>query len=69
MDCGPLGSPVCGFPRQEYWSGFPIPFRGDLLSAEIEPMSPALQADSLPSEPQGELESLLKVEALSCFPH
>ena len=40
-----------GFPRQEYWSGFPFPFPGDLPDPGIEPRSPALQADSLPSEP------------------
>ena len=39
-----------GFPRQEYWSGLSFPSPGDL----IEPGSPALQADSLPSEPPGE---------------
>ena len=30
-----------GFPRQEYWSGLPFPFPGDLLNPEIEPVSPA----------------------------
>jgi len=37
-----------GFPRQEYWSGFPFPTPGDLLEPGMEPRSPALQADSLP---------------------
>ena len=37
-----------GFSRQEYWSGFPSP--GDLPDPEIEPRSPALQGDSLPTE-------------------
>ena len=37
------------FPRQEYWSGLPFPSPGDLLDTEIEPGSPALQADFLPS--------------------
>ena len=41
-----------GFSRQEYWSGLPCP-PGDLPNPEIEPRSPALQADSLPSESQG----------------
>ena len=41
-----------GFPRQEYWSGLPFPSPGDLPDPGIEPGSPALQADSLPSEPQ-----------------
>ena len=39
------------FSRQEKWSGLPFPFPGDLPKPGIEPMSPTLQADSLPSEP------------------
>ena len=39
------------FSRQEYWSGLPFPSPGDLLNPGIEPGSPELQADSLPSEP------------------
>ena len=42
-----------GFSRQEYWSGLPFPFPGDLLDPGIEPEFPALQADSLLSEPPG----------------
>ena len=42
-----------GFPRQEYWSGLPFPSPGDLPDPGIEPRSPALQADTLPSEPRG----------------
>ena len=41
-----------GFSRQEYWSGLPFPFPGDLPDPGIEPESYTLQADSLPSEPQ-----------------
>ena len=41
------------FPRQEYWSGLPFPSPGDLPDPVIEPMSPALQADALPSEHLG----------------
>ena len=40
-----------GFSRQEYWSGLSFPPPGDLPDPGIEPWSPALQADSLPSEP------------------
>ena len=40
-----------GFSRQEYWSGLPIPSPGDLSDPGIEPRSPTLQADSLPTEP------------------
>ena len=42
-----------GFPRQEYWSGLPFPFPGDLPNTGIKPRSPALQVDSLPAEPEG----------------
>ena len=45
-----------GFSRQEYQSGFPFPSPGDLPNPGIEPRSPALQADSLPSEPPGKPE-------------
>ena len=41
------------FSRQEYWSGLPFPFPGDLPNPGIEPRSPALQADALPLEPPG----------------
>ena len=44
-----------GLPRQEYWSRLPFPFPGDLPDPETElmsPVSPELQADSLPSESQ-----------------
>ena len=37
-----------GFPRQEYWSGLPFPFPGDLPDPGIEPTSPTLQANPLP---------------------
>ena len=42
-----------GFSRREYWSGLPFPSPGDLPDSGIKPWSPALQADSLPSEPPG----------------
>ena len=41
------------FSRQEYWSGLPFPSPGDLPDPGIEPGSPALQADTLLSEPLG----------------
>ena len=43
--------PSMGFSRQECWSGLPFPSPGDLPDPGIEPGSPALQADALPSEP------------------
>ena len=39
------------FSRQEYQSGFRCPPPGDLPNPQMEPRSPALQADSLPFEP------------------
>jgi len=36
-----------GFSKQEYWSGLPFPFSGDLPDPEMEPRSPAWQVDSL----------------------
>ena len=53
MDCSPPGSSAIEFSRQEWWSGEPFPFPGDLPDPGIEPRSTALQADSLPSEPLG----------------
>ena len=42
-----------GFSRQEYWSGWPFSSPENLLDPGIKPGSPALQADSLLSEPPG----------------
>ena len=51
MDYSPPVSSVLGISRQEYWSGLPFPFPGDLTNLGIEPGSPELQADSLLTEP------------------
>ena len=48
MDHRPPVSPVHGFPRQEYWSGLPFSFAGDLLHPGIKPPPPSWQADSSP---------------------
>ena len=45
MDCSP--------PGQQYWSGLPFASLGYLPDPGIEPGSPALQSDSLPSETPG----------------
>ena len=42
------------FSKQEYWSGLPFPSPGDYHKLGVKPGSPALQADSLPSEPPDE---------------
>ena len=39
-----------GFSRQESWNGLPFPSPGDIPDLGIEPRSPALQADDLPTE-------------------
>ena len=45
--------PSMGFSRQEYSSGLPFFSPGGLPNLRTEPWSPALQADSSPSEPPG----------------
>ena len=42
-----------GFPREEYWSGLPFPFAGDLPIPGIEPVFPAWKEDSFTAEPLG----------------
>jgi len=51
-----------GFSRQEYWSGLPFPSPWGLPDPGIEPRSPALQSDALPSEPPGK-PSFMNVNA------
>ena len=57
------------FSRQEYWNELPCPPSGDLLDSGIKPRSPALQADSLPSEPSGKpryYDNLCKIIKIPC---
>ena len=59
QSCSTLATPettvVCqaplsmGVSRQEYWSGLLLPSPGDIPDPGMEPRSPALQADSLPT--------------------
>ena len=56
VDC--QASLSMGFSRQEYWSGLPFP-PGDLSDPGFEPGSPALEADTLTSEPPGNTIYLL----------
>ena len=53
-----------GFPRQGYWSGLPFPPAADLPDPEIEPGSPALQADSLLSEPPGKPDIIIYIKII-----
>ena len=57
MDCSPPGSSIHGVfqARVLKWVAFPSP--GDLPDPGIEPGSPTLQADALPSEPPGKPRS------------
>ena len=60
-----------GFTREEYWSGLPCPPPEDLSDPGMEPASPAspaLQEDSLPTEPPGKpnICSEVKCESENC---
>jgi len=44
---------IIRFPRHQYWSGLSFPSPGDLPIPGVEPVSPALQADSLLLTNQG----------------
>ena len=46
-------SPSMGFPRQEYWSGVPFPFPGDIHNTGTEPESPVLADGFFTTEPPG----------------
>ena len=51
MDCGPPGSSVHGISQARILEGVPFLSPGNIPDPGIEPGSPALQADSLLSEP------------------
>ena len=53
-----------GFSRQEYQSGLPFPSPEDLPDPGIEPRSPTLQADALPSEPPGKPKNVQTIMQL-----
>ena len=53
MDCSRQAPLSMEFSRQEYCSGLPFPFPGNLPLLGIKRAFPTLQADSLPSEPPG----------------
>ena len=50
LDCSSLVPLSMGFSRQEYWRGLSFPSPEDIPDPGIEPWSPALESDSLPSE-------------------
>ena len=63
QSCPTLWDPIdCSQPgtsRREYWSGLPSSPAGDLPDLGIEPMTPAMQVDSLSSEPPGKPQNSL----------
>ena len=56
-----------GFPRQEYCSGLPFPFPGDLPDPGIKPVSPTLQVDSLPLKPLGNVLLISAPSTMTSF--
>ena len=62
----PLWTATCqvsqsmGFSRQEYWSELPCASSGGLPDLGIEPMSSALQVDSLLTEPPGKPKEVIE---------
>ena len=74
MDCGLPGSSVCGILQARVLEWVAISFSRDLPNPGMEPRSPALQADSLPSEPLGK-NRLNKIKTIcihleaDCKPH
>ena len=62
MDYSPLGSSVHGIFQARILEWVAIFAQGDLSNPGIEPMSPALQADSLPlSHPGSSIDTIYKV--------
>ena len=55
MDCSPPGSSVHGILQARILEWVAISFSGDLLDPRIKPKSPALEAESLLTELQGNL--------------
>ena len=51
--CNPMDYTVHGILQARIRGWVPFPSSGDLCNPGTEPRSPVLQADSLPSEPQG----------------
>ena len=48
-----------GCPRQEYWSGLPLPSPWDLSDPGMKPASPTLAGGSLPLSHQGSPELII----------
>ena len=55
------------FSRKEYWSGLPFLYPGDIPNPGIEPGSPTLQLDTLPSEPPGKPDTKTQIGKASSY--
>ena len=53
IDCSPQAPLPMRFPRQEYWTGLPLPSTGDLPSPGMKPAFPALADWLTTTEPSG----------------
>ena len=58
-----------GFPRQEYWSGLPVPSPGDLPDRGIKPVSPALASRFFTTELPGKPPKFYSALQFSKIPH
>ena len=67
MDGSTSSSSFTEFSRQVYWSGLPFPSPGGFPEPGIKPGSPALPADSLPSEPSGKTNDTLSNTTYQLF--
>ena len=54
-------APLPGIFQEEYWSGLPFPTPEYLPNPGIGPMSPTLQADTLPLVPPGKLSNDFRI--------
>ena len=50
-----------GIPRQEHWSVLSFPSPENIPNPGIQPASPALQVDSLPSKPPGNAQGVVQM--------
>ena len=65
MDCSLPGSHLHGILQAKILEWLPFPSPRDLPDSGIEPGSPALQADSLLSEPPGKSFKLVQLQLIS----
>ena len=68
MDCSPPGSSVHGISQARILEWVAMPLPGDLPNPGIEPRSPTLQVDSLPTDSSGKsFASLEKLNIVICL--